>query len=180
MGRKSNKLNIPKQMAQNKLLILYLFSKLNFRADQFQLMRINAENSFMNFFDLMECLFEMCESNLIEEIQTADSKYYSITDLGKETLKIFEKELLLSTQKKIDAYCDEKLSDLKLESETRGDFIRIRDDEYLVTLKITENNSRVFEINLTVCSGRDANKIIENWRKNSLHTYQCVLELINS
>ena len=61
------------------------------------------------------------------------------------------KELLLSTQKKIDAYCDEKLSELKLESETRGDFIKIRDDEYLVTLKITENNSKVFEINLTVC-----------------------------
>jgi len=180
MGRENNKLNIPKQMAQNKLIILYLFSKLKFRADQFQLMKINAENSLMNFFDLMECLFEMCESKLIEEIQTADSKYYTITKQGEQTLEIFKTELLMSTQKKIDAYCDEKLSELKLESETRGDFIKIRDDEYLITLKITENNSKVFEINLTVCSNRDANRIIENWQKNSLHTYQCVLELINS
>lgn len=173
-------MNIPKQMAQNKLIILYLLSKLGFRLNQFQIMKVNAENSLMNFFDLMECLFEMCESKLLEEIQTADSKYYSITKLGEETLKIFKKELLVSTQKKIDAYCHDKMNELKLESETRGEFIKIRDDEYLVTLKITENSSKIFEVNLTVCSSRDANRIIENWQKNSLHTYQCVLELINS
>jgi len=134
----------------------------------------------MNFFDLMECLFEMCESKLIEETQTADSKYYTITKSGEETLNIFKTELLMSSQKKIDVYLKEKMSEIRLESETRGDFIKIRDDEYLVTLKITENNSKIFEINLTVCSKRDANKIIENWQKNSLHTYQCVFELINS
>ncbi len=165
---------------ESKLLLLYLFSKFHFNLSEYQVLRMNAEYSFMNCFELLECLFDLNESKLIETIETVDGKFYAITAGGVQTYEQLSRELRLSFKKKIDQICDELMYDLRLESEMHGDYHQIRDNEYLVTLKITENHIKIFEINLTVYSLEDAKRITGNWKRNSITTYQNVLLNINS
>ncbi|MGI5849259.1 MAG: DUF4364 family protein [Christensenellales bacterium] len=151
-------------IAQNKLLILYLLKTINIQLSELQILRIVTENNWLNYFDLKECMFELIESNLVEQRETPNGTFYAVTDLGRTTLYYLEKELLNSQRKAIDEYCSKNRDDLRLETELFAEYIKIDEGEYKVMLKVLENQIPVFELNLITYSQNSAEDFIKKWK----------------
>ncbi len=159
-------------IAQNKLLLLYLLNSMNIQLSELQILRIMTENSWMNYFDMKESVFELLESRLIDQHETTAGNFYSITELGRTTLSYLEKELRNSRRKDIDEYCASNRDDLRLETELFADYIKIDEDEYKVMLKVLENQIPVFEINLVTYSKSSAQAFIEKWKSVAPSIYK--------
>lgn len=151
-------------IAQNKLLILYLLKSINIQLSELQILRIVSENSWLNYFDLKECMFELIESRLVDQRDTPNGLFYSVTDLGGETVFYLEKELPASVRKAVDTYCNANRDELRLETELFADYLKIDEGEYKVMLKVLENQVPVFELNLVTCSQTSAETFIKNWK----------------
>ena len=157
-------------IAQNKLLLLYLFNSINIQLSELQILRIVTEKGWLNYFDMKESIFELLESRLIEQHETTAGNFYSISELGKTTLSYLEKELRSSRRKDIDDYCIANRDDLKLETDLFADYVKIDEDEYKVMLKVLENQIPVFEINLVTYSKSSAQTFINKWEgRRALH-----------
>ena len=71
----------PKQsMAHNKLLLLYLLKNGNLELSELQMVRIMSELSFMGYFDLKECMFELEQNGHIYSKPTSQTIVYGITE----------------------------------------------------------------------------------------------------
>jgi len=159
-------------IAQNKLLILYLLRSINISLSEMQILRVVTENGWINYFDMKECMFELIESKLVEERETPAGTFYTISELGRNTLFYFEKELLSSLRKSIDAYCEANRNDLRLETELSADYVRIDEGEYKVMLKVLENQIPVFELNLNTYSKDSAEAFIKRWKEVAPRIYK--------
>ena len=159
-------------IAQNKLLILYLLKTINIPLSELQILRTVTENNWLNYFDLKECMFELMESNLVEQRETPSGNFYSVTELGKNTLFYLEKELLSSQRRAIDEYCDANRDDLRLETELSAEYLKIDEGEYKVMLKVLENSVPVFELNLITYSQATAEAFIGKWKRVAPKIYR--------
>jgi len=52
-----------KELAENKLILLYIIDKVNIPISNLQITKIILENKFMNYFMLQQLLNELCTSN---------------------------------------------------------------------------------------------------------------------
>jgi len=166
-------------IAQNKLLILYLLKSINIQLSELQILRIVSENGWLNYFDLKECLFELIEGRLVEQRETPNGTFYSITELGESTVFYLEKELPESQRKAIDAYCDANRDALRLETELSADYIKIDEGEYRVMLKILENQLPVFELNLITWSKNSAEAFIHRWKDVAPAIYKATYDILS-
>ena len=167
-----------KAIAQNKLLILYLLKTINIHLSELQILRIVTDNNWLNYFDLKECMFELIESNLVDQRETPSGVFYSITELGCTTLFHLEKELLSSQRKAIDKYCEENRDELRLETELFAEYIKIDEGEYKVMLKVLENQIPVFELNLITWSQSSAEAFIKKWRDAAPKIYKSTYDIL--
>lgn len=166
-------------IAQNKLLILYLLKSINIQLSELQILRIVSENSWLNYFDLKECMFELMESRLVDQRDTPNGLFYSITDLGSETVFYLEKELPASVRKAVDTYCIANRDELRLETELFADYLKIDEGEYKVMLKVLENQVPVFELNLVTYSQTSAETFIKKWKDVAPKIYKSTYEKLS-
>lgn len=166
-------------IAQNKLLILYLLKSINIQLSELQILRIVSENSWLNYFDLKECMFELMENRLVDQRDTPNGLFYSITELGGETVFYLEKELPASVRKAVDTYCEANRADLRLETELFADYLKIDEGEYKVMLKVLENQVPVFELNLVTYSQTSAEAFIKKWKNVAPHIYKSTYDKLS-
>lgn len=166
-------------IAQNKLLILYLLKTINIQLSELQILRIVSDNNWLNYFDLKECMFELIESRLVDQRDTPNGLFYSITELGGETVFYLEKELPASVRKSMDTYCEANRDELRLETELFADYIKIDEGEYKVMLKILENQVPVFELNLVTYSQSSAESFIKKWKNVAPNIYKNTYEKLS-
>lgn len=166
----------PKQtVANNKLLLLYLLKKSDIALSELQIVRIMGELSFMSYFDLKECLFELTQSAHIYSKATPQNVLYGITDKGAHMLDVLQDDLRQSFRAAIDNYLKQHATELKMESQLVGELIKLSDGEYRVILKVLEDDRTVFELNCIVYSKEEAQRMIDNWRSNAISLYKHVI-----
>lgn len=159
-------------LAQNKLLLLYMLKQSSFELSELQIMRIMNDLGFMGYFDLMERLLELESDQHIYSNVTPQATLYGITKEGANIVDVLMDELRLSSRKLIDTYLAEHKDELAKESQLIGEFIKIGDNEYRVTLKVLEKTLTVFEINIVVYSRAEAQLMIDKWRDNAVSIYK--------
>lgn len=166
----------PKQsMAHNKLLLLYLLQQSNMVLSELQLMRIMTELSFMGYFDLKECIFELEQGGHIYVKTTPQTIAYGITEIGTNMLDVLLDDLRLSFREAVDAYLKEHRSELEMESHILGEYIKLSENEYRVILKVLEHDRTIFEISSIVYSKTEAQSLVDNWRKNAISIYKDII-----
>ena len=81
------------QLAENKLLLLYILNKMNLSLSSIQITQIVLENTDINYFTLQRYIDELSKNNLIAKNLTQGKALYSITKEGKNTLDLFNSRL---------------------------------------------------------------------------------------
>lgn len=168
-----------RELAANKLIILFMVQKLQIRLSNMQLTKIVMENGFMNYFLLQQFLNELCESNMLSTEPSEDGReYYKITQSGLDTLNYFEKLIPLRIKIKIDDMAGETRKKIRNETSIYADFVPENESKYIVSLKICEDDFVLIDLKLTVGSRNDARSLCDKWKSNPQAMYTQILQIL--
>lgn len=163
------------ELAENKLILLYVFKKIRKTLTSEQITNIILENNLINFFLLKQYLAELTESGFLVLQQTDSNSMYSITEAGYATLDLFINRIPADIIKIIDKYLADNYTRIEAETSVISNYIPKSENEYIVKCKIMESASTLIEINLNVATRSQAKNICDNWERNALAIYSDII-----
>lgn len=167
-----------KELAENKLILLYLIDKVNIPISNPQITKIILENKFMNYFFLQQFLNELCESNFISSNPFEEKTLYTITDSGKQTLSYFINLIPIGIKASIDNSISKIRKNIKNATLISADFLPESENEFIVSCKVHEDNFSLIDLSITVGSRSDARTICDNWKMYSQEIYSEIIECL--
>jgi predicted transcriptional regulator len=170
--------NSSEELASHKLLILYILDKINMDLTNSQITQVVLETEMMNYFSLQQFLSQLMESKFLTTYKESDREYYSLTQKGLEILEYFLSRISEDVTKKIDEYISLNKKSLLSDTEVKSSFIQQNDNEFIVNLRVIENQSNLIDLNLNVSSQKQAQLICNNWKKNASYMYAEIIDLL--
>lgn len=171
-------LNNTQQLAEHKLILLYIFDQFSIPVTNTQITQFVMEKDYMNYFLLQQFLGELVNTGMLEYSQNNNNFFYLLTEKGKKTLEYFQdrlsNELMLTLQKSIER---KKQTFLK-EMQIIADFTKKKENEYIVDLKVIENNITLIDLKLNVVSNKQAKQICDKWKKEAPTLYGDIIQLL--
>lgn len=164
--------------AINKLIVLYILDKIEIPLTNTQLTNIVLENNIINYFSLQECLSEMETSDLVRLEESQDKITYQLTESGLRTVTMFQDKILKSVRTTIADYIAKNKDRIKKESEIFADFHKSNENEYIVNLKVIENDIVLIDLKLNVVSSKQAKQICEKWKSSSGKIYGQIMDTL--
>jgi len=165
-----------KELAENKLILLYIIDRINMPVSNLQIVKIILENKFMNYFLLQQHLNELCESGMLISELIEEKTFYNITQNGRKTLEYFISHIPAGIKITIDDTISLIRKKIKNETLITADFLPESENEFIVNCKVREDNFSLIDIKITVGTKSDARLICENWKKYSQEIYSEILE----
>lgn len=161
------------ELADNKLLILYIIKKLKHPCTNTYITDIVLNNNFFNYFLLQQYLDDLVESNYLIIISSNNETLYKLAPRGKKILEMFQNRI---SQFKIDCFNSYMNSISKKEEtiEIETNYSKIKSDDFLLELKFNKNNKEVLFIKLSLPSKENIESIIENCKENPKNIYNLI------
>ena len=166
------------ELAQNKLLLLYIIDKSEVPLTNVQITEFVLENNYMNYFLIQQFLSELVNSKFIEYSKKDEKGCYTLLSKGKTTLNYFIDRIPENIKKDIDDKFEVKKQEIKRETQIIGDYFKKSDTEYVVNLKLVENDVSLFSLYLSVVSSNQAKLICNNWKSDPNYVYQEILKIL--
>ena len=166
-----------KQLAENKLIILYLVDKMGIPLSQGEICQFMLDKEYADYFTIQGYISELVETNYLEKTKENNTTRYVITDDGIEVLSFFIKYISPSNKQAINAFVHENSKRIQMEYEVNANYFFDNDiDEFSVKCGVYENDgSPMMEINVIVPSQTQAKAIVHNWKKNVKTLYKSIL-----
>lgn len=167
-----------REMAQNKLLLLYIIDRIGIPVSNLQITKIILENKYMNYFFLQQFLKELSDDAMLTCSHEDGKTYYSITGKGSQTLSYFIGHVPEGIKSSIDQAIVQIRQNIRNETSITAEYRVENGSDYVVTCKMREDNFTLVEVNVTVGSKSDARTICENWKEHSQSIYTEILETL--
>ena len=166
------------ELAQNKLLLLYIIDKSDAPLTNGEITEFVLENNYMNYFLVQQFLSELIESKFIEYTKKEGKERYTILKKGKLTLNYFIHKIPNEVKEGIDIKFQVKKEEIERETQIIGDYYKKGKNEYVVNLKLVEKDSTLFSLYLNVVSSQQAKMICNNWKSSPDKVYQEILNTL--
>ncbi len=166
------------ELAENKLLLLFIFKKIKFPVSNNQITQIILENNFINYFTLQQYLTELLSSNFLKYTDETGNHRFVITEKGIRVLSLFENRISEDKMKAVDDYLSEKINNIKKEVTVTADYTIENKGNFIVNLKALENDSILIDIKLNVGSNKDARDLCHKWKNDSSELYNKIIQLL--
>lgn len=173
-----NSIESSRELAENKLILLYIIHNLDSPVANLLITKIILENKLMNYIFLQQYLDELCEGKFLERMDSDDKVSYSISPAGKQSLDYFTSLIPAGTKSRIDEALSVNKKRIKTENSIIADFEAVNENEYIANLKICEDTFTYIDLKVTVGSRNDAKKICNNWTLNSEKIYKKIISSI--
>ena len=154
-----------------KLIILFCLDSVNVSLTNAVISEYILSREFTSYFNIQTALNELSDANLISSTKTYKSTYYSITEDGKETLKCFHYEISQAIKDDIKKYFKEHIGDIVEKLSTFADYTLVRKNEYKVTCNITERDTILIDLSLTVPDEKTAQSVCSAWHSKCSDIY---------
>ncbi|MCI6736924.1 MAG: DUF4364 family protein [Intestinibacter sp.] len=172
--------NSSEETAYHKLLILYILYKIKMDLTNSQITQVVLETEMMNYFSLQQLLSQLMESKFLKIYKESDKEFYCLTQKGLETLESLMLKIPIDAANKVDHYIKLNKESLLAETQVKSSFVKQSENEFIVNLRVIENQSNLIDLNLNVSSEKQANHICNNWKKNASHMYAEVINLLTT
>ncbi len=167
---------IEKRIAIDKLIILLIFKEIDFPLSKPQVTDIVLQNNLMNYFDMQQYLLELEESDMIRKID--NKELYTYTQKGDKTLCGLISGIPKNTVALIKKYAINNKDKIKLETQVFANYIKKSDVEYIVILKVVENDIILIELKLNVVSAEQAKQICAKWKQSYFQVYDKIIDIL--
>ncbi len=165
------------ELAENKLLMLYILKSIKDPISNTQFTEIILENNFMNYFTFQQYLSELEISKFVEYHHNVDKKVLALTEKGDNVLDLFKERLSPDKIAVIDTYIKQKWAVIKKELNIQADYTLGNKDSFIVDLKAIENEGLLMELKLTVPSKEQAISMCSKWKDNPSDIYNNIINL---
>ena len=167
-----------KSLAESKILILYILNKIGKPVTNESLLKVVLTLTDMNYFYFQQFLLDLINEKYILNYNNGDDLVYSLTDEGKETLKLTQDMVPGIRKLRIDSNLKDNFEQVEEEVSITADYVPHSETEYSVKLKVVESAVTLFEIT-TFAGSRDQAKLIaDNWKENAKEIYPQILDLL--
>lgn len=166
------------ELAENKLLLLYILKSLKHPISNTQLTEIVLENSFINYFTLQQYVTELNEANFIEYAEVMDKKLLKVTDKGEGVLSFFQDRISPSKISLINEYIKSHIDLIKKELTIHSDYTIGPNDSFIVDIKALEDDSPLIELKLQVPTKKQATYLCNKWQENPSEIYNQIINLL--
>jgi predicted transcriptional regulator len=163
------------ELAENKLLLLYIFDKIKLPVSNIQITQIVLENNFINYFTLHQYISELTSSGFLEYTGEKSKHRLVITDRGSKVLDMFRERLPKNRTEATDNYLKRHMEKIKKEITISADYTIEGDNNYIVNLKATENNVILIDLKINVPSNKQARELCSKWKNNSAELYNGII-----
>ena len=165
-------------LAENKLLLLYIIKNIKIPISNIQLTDIVLENSFINYFLLQQYISELIDSNFLRYEERNEKKLIFLTERGDKVLSFFKDRISPSKISSIEKYISSKLDEIKKELTITADYTIDKDNSYIVKLKAMENETLLMDIKVNVATNNQAISLCNNWKDNSSDIYNKIINIL--
>jgi len=165
---------------KNKIIILQVLSTFGVPLTNNETTEFILENELINYFELQQYLSDLIEAKMIELNYSDNEERYYLTDNGKKTLHYFNNRLNQDLRRDINDKVESKKSRIIAKTNISADYFRLDNNEYLVELKVEENNATLMNLQLNIISNKHAKLICEKWEKEAQFLYGDILSLLTS
>ncbi|PJI09663.1 MULTISPECIES: DUF4364 family protein [Clostridium] len=166
------------ELAENKLLLLYILHKLKFPISRNQFTEIILENNFMNYFILQQYITELISCDFVKITKKEDKHRLSITNKGSKVLTLFINRLGADKKDLIDKYIESNLHNIKNAISVTADYTIADKNSFIVDLKAMENEITLIDIKLNVVSNKQARELCSKWKSSSSELYNKIINLL--
>ena len=166
-------------LAENKVLILYILNKLSIEIKNDNLYKIVSSANNINYFYFKELLTDLIETNLVGSFTKEDeNSYIKITSEGKNALELTKALLPGILKLKADNVFKEEISNIAEESSVVTEYIPKDENNYTVKCKIVEKAETIFEVSTFTGTREMAKQISDNWQKKAKEIYPKIINLL--
>ncbi len=167
-----------KNLAENKVLILYILDKINREITNDGLLKIISSINDINYFYFQEIFTDLVDSKLVGTYTKDDETVFKITSEGINALSLTKNLLPGLLKLKADSIFKKELIDVEEESSISAEYIPKNENDFTVKCKIVENNETIFEIKTFAGSRDRAKKIADNWQNNANKIYPQIINIL--
>ena len=165
-------------LVENKLLLLYTLSEIKLPITNVQLTEIVLENGFIDYFTLQQYITELSSANFIQCTEFNAKKRLIISEKGIKVLNLFRNRISQSIISAIDDYLNKCLHAIKNEITVTAEYTIEGIDNFIVNLKVMENNSILIDLKDNVPSKKQAINICSKWKSNSSEVYNDIIQIL--
>lgn len=169
--------NSTSELAEDKLLLLYLLEKIKLPISNNKITQIILENNLMNYFTLQQYITELTNANFIELTDQEGKHRITISAQGLKVLSLFQNRVSKKRLNDIDLYLNRQLENIKKEVTISADYT-IEGNNYIVNLKAVENNCILMDLKINVASNKQAKDLCAKWKQNSSELYNQLFKVL--
>lgn len=168
------------ELAENKLLVLYVIKSLKHPVSNTQLTEIILENNFINYFTLQQYITELLSSEFLKYIEKNDKKLLTITTKGEKVLSFFTQRISPIKRDIIDNYISSVIDNIKKELTIYSDYTIENSDSFIVNLKALEDEMLLIDLKVSVPTKNQAKSLCSKWKENPSEIYNKLMQSLFS
>ena len=161
------------ELAENKLLVLYVIKSLRQPISKTQLNEIILENNFINYFTLQQYISELETSEFVCYIEKNNKKLITITQKGENVLSIFNERISPIKRDIIDNYIS-----IKKELTIHSDYTIEKNNSFIVDLKALEDEILLIDLKISVPTKKQASTLCAKWKENPSDIYTKIVQAL--
>ena len=168
------------ELAENKLLVLYVIKSLRQPISKTQLTEIILENNFINYFTLHQYISELEIAEFVEYIEKNNKKLITITTKGENVLSIFNDRISPIKRDIIDNYISKAIDNIKKELTIHSDYTIEKNNSFIVNLKALEDETLLIDLKISVPTKKQATSLCNRWKENPSDIYTKIVQVLFS
>lgn len=169
------------QLAENKLIILYLIEKMGIALSNSEICQFSLEKNYMDYFSVQQYLSELVEVGWLDKSRDNNNTRYTLTTDGEEVVNYFIRHISERAKNEINIYVHENRKRIRAEFEVTANYFLELNDDYLVKCSLFDSDgSSLMDINVAVATKEQARLICKNWKRNVNKIYSSILSSLIS
>ncbi|HNZ83247.1 MAG TPA: DUF4364 family protein [Sedimentibacter sp.] len=150
--------------AQDKLKLLYILDFIDLPLTNVEITNYILEYGMMDYFSLQLLLSDLCDAKFTTIKPYNGNEYYSVSKEGRDALEMFKNKLPEYFINEVKTNFPQIKKQIEKQREIFGHYFKRKDDEYIVSLQVTENSATIFNLSINVTDEITARNIIKKWK----------------
>jgi len=168
------------ELAESKLLLLYILDKIGYPISNTSLTEIVLENNFLNYFQLQQYLGELVNSGFIDISKQGKRQMYSLHTKGKNVLGYFENRISDAKKETLNLYFAKRTDLFKEDMHISCDYNPQSETDHTVICRIIQDNNVKIEIKINTGNEDTARKICSKWNAQAHKIYTKIMDILTN
>ncbi len=160
-----------------KVLVLYILNYAGMPLSKDNIVKIAMQDGLVEYFDLMQAIDEGLLTGIIDIIGKDSPDILRITEIGRQTLSMFERSLPHNVVRKNQSALLKMLADIEREKSVKADIQKTKNG-YEVACTLLDGEDTLLQYKLFVPTQIQAQMIVDQFKSNPTQKYKSILQLL--